>query len=249
MKIAESMALVGSLQFGLSGPLDCHVYALRGPQGVALIDAGAGTATDEILRNVSTDICGERISAVLITHCHLDHCGGAADLRTRTGCRVYASDISRNTLEQGDEELAGLREARELGMYPPETRLKSCKVDVCVSDGETFEAAGLKFRAIRVRGHSPDMHCYLVQVQDRKWLFSGDAVFYGGVLGVINASGSTMDGYRADLSKLAGLNIHGLFPGHGLFTLSGGQDHLDCAIEQTRKGFLGRQIGQGDLLF
>jgi hypothetical protein len=34
-----------------------------------------------------------------------------------------------------------------------------------------------------------------------------------------------------------------------LFTLSGGQRHLDCAVEQVRKGFLGRQIGQGDLFF
>jgi hypothetical protein len=58
-----------------------------------------------------------------------------------------------------------------------------------------------------------------------------------------------MDGYRADLHKLTGLAVDGLFPGHGLFTLCGGQRHLDCAVEQTHKGFVGRQIGQGDLIF
>lgn len=43
MRICDPLAIVGSLQFGLSGPLDCHVYAMRGPTGVVLIDSGAGT--------------------------------------------------------------------------------------------------------------------------------------------------------------------------------------------------------------
>jgi len=58
-----------------------------------------------------------------------------------------------------------------------------------------------------------------------------------------------MEGYRSDIGKLAGLGVDGLFPGHGMFTLSGGQRHLDVAIEQVQKGFLTRQIGQGDAIF
>jgi len=42
MRISHSLALVGSLQFGVSGPVDGHVYALRGPSGIVLIDAGGG---------------------------------------------------------------------------------------------------------------------------------------------------------------------------------------------------------------
>jgi hypothetical protein len=74
-------------------------------------------------------------------------------------------------------------------------------------------------------------------------------VFYGGTLGMINAPGSDMAGYRSDLHKLADLAADGLFPGHGLFTLRGGQGHLACAIEQSRRGPLPRQIAQGDLIF
>ena len=100
-----------------------------------------------------------------------------------------------------------------------------------------------------MRGHSPDAFCYLTRSLGSPWLFCGDVVFYGGVLGVINAEGSGMEGYRANLCKLSGLNVEGLFPGHGLFTLRGGQRHLDYAIEQSRKGFLGPQIGQEGGLF
>jgi hydroxyacylglutathione hydrolase len=249
MRIGDALAVVASLQFGLSGPLDCHVYALRGTSGIVLIDAGAGTHNDQLLQNLSIDFSSSSVAALLITHCHMDHCGGAAEIRDRTGCKTVAPELCRETLQTADEGASGLRVAREQGIYPPELRLRPCPVDVTVTDGETFTVAGIEFTALHVRGHSSDAHCYLTRYQGRGWLFTGDVVFYGGVLGVINAEGSGMEGYRADIGKLAGLNVDGLFPGHGLFTLSGGQRHLDCAIEQTRKGFVGRQIGQGDLIF
>lgn len=241
--------MAASLQFGLAGLLDCHVYALRGEKGVVLIDAGAGDSSVPLLENVKKEFAGEKIVALLITHAHLDHCGGAGAIREASGCQVIAPFMSRGILESGDEEASGLRRAREQGLYPPEFRLHACRVDREVRDLEKFEAGGIEFTALHVRGHSPDGFCYYTQMGSQKWLFSGDSVFYGGVLGVINADGSGMEGYRQDLSKLGGLGIDGLFPGHGIFTLRDGQRHIDCALQQLEKGFLGRQIGQGELLF
>lgn len=249
MRIVDNLAVVASLQFGISGPFDCHVYALRGPTGVVLVDAGAGTHTELILRNVARHFPDSAVSALLLTHAHMDHCGGAAEIRQATNCRVIAPAPSASTLERGDEEAIGLRAAREQGVYPRDLRFRPCPVDDAVQDRQEFVAGGIGFTAVHVRGHSRDAHCFLVNAGKTTWLFTGDVVFYGGVLGVINAEGSGMEGYRADLRKLAGLRVDGLFPGHGLFTLSAGQRHLDCAIEQAGKGFVGRQIGQGDLIF
>lgn len=249
MRICDGLAMVGSGQCGLSAAWDCHVYALRGARGIVLIDAGCGRGSGRILHNLADEWPGEPVVALLLTHCHMDHCGGAAAIRRQTGCRVFAPEASRAILERGDAEASGLRRAREQGLYPPELELAPCPVDVAVRDGETFEAAGLTWTPIHVRGHSPDAHCYLLRSGDAHWLFAGDVVFHGGLLGVINAAGSGMDGYRADLHKLGALGVDGLFPGHGLFTLQGGQRHLDAAIAQASQGFLGRQIGQWDLLF
>jgi hypothetical protein len=48
---------------------------------------------------------------------------------------------------------------------------------------------------------------------------------------------------------LAGLGVDVLLAGHGLFTLAGGQRHIDMAREELSKGFVPRTIGQGDLIF
>jgi len=241
--------MVGSLQYGLSGPMDCHVYAVRGPEGVVLIDSGAGTHTETLLSNVREEFAGERVKALLLTHAHLDHCGGAAAMRERTGCTVITSELTLPIIESGDEEASGLRAARLQGTYPAEMRLSPCAVSLSFADGGQFEAAGIPFRAIHVRGHSRDSFCFLARIDGRDSIFAGDVVFYGGVLGVINVEGSGMEGYRSDLHKLQGLGIEGFFPGHGLFAITGGQRHIDKAIEQTKKGFIPRQIGQGELLF
>jgi hydroxyacylglutathione hydrolase len=248
MRIRDSLALIASLQFGLGGPFDCHVYAIRGPKGLVLIDSGAGTNTDQLLLQLAADLPGGNVTTLLLTHCHLDHCGGAAAIRAATGCSVIAPEASRSIVESADEEGSGLRVAREQGIYPPEFRFAPCTIDVGLHDLQKFSAAGLEFTAIQVRGHSPDAFVYLTNSLGPTWLFCGDVVFCGGVLGVINAAGSGMDGYRSDLHKLRGLNVDGLFPGHGLFTLRGGQQHLDRAIAQLDRGFLGRQIGQEGLL-
>lgn len=249
MRLSSSLALVASFQFGVSGHFDCHVYAVRGPDGIVLIDAGAGTHTDVLLANLRFDLGADNIETLIVTHGHLDHCGGAASIRAKTNCRVIATEYTRQILEQGDEEASGLRLARSQGLYTPDFRFAPCEVTKTVSDGEQFEAGGLSWKVIRVRGHSEDSACFLAQVDGKLSLFSADVIFYGGVLGVINAEGSGMSGYRADLRKLSNLGIEGMFPGHGLFTLRSGQRHIDVAIEHLEQGFVPRQIGQGDLIF
>ncbi|MPY87039.1 MAG: MBL fold metallo-hydrolase [Luteitalea sp.] len=249
MRIHDSLSLLASMQFGLGGPRDGHVYAVAGPEGGVLVDSGAGTDTGRILQVLAEDLPGLAVRALLLTHYHLDHCGGAAELREATGCEVFGPEPCRFILEQADEAASGLKAARDQGVYPADFRLRACEVTRPIRDGETFTAAGRQFTAIHVRGHCREASCYLTRMDGAAWLFTGDAVFYGGVLGVINAEGSGMDGYRADLHKLGGLGVDGLFPGHGLFTLRNGQRHIDCAITQAAGGFLGRQVGQGDLLF
>lgn len=249
MRVNSRLALIGSLQFGISGPLDCHVWAIRGGDGVVVVDAGGGTHTERILANLAADFGEAPVVALVLTHSHPDHCFGAAAIAEAAGCRVFAPEPSREILETGDAVRCGLRLAQQRGVYPADFQFRACKVDRAFRDGDTIEPGGLRITTLRVRGHSQDSFCLLLETGGERWLFSGDAVFYGGVLGVTNIEGSGMEGYRADLPKLAGLGVDAFLPGHGLFTMREGQRHIDAAIGQAAKNFMPRQIGQWDLLF
>jgi hydroxyacylglutathione hydrolase len=249
MRILPKLALAASGQIGLSARWDCHVWAVRAPAGVVLIDAGSGYGPAALDDRVAEAFPEAAVRAVLLTHSHADHCGGAARLRRRYGCAVIVPAVSRTAIETGDELASGLAAARASGSYPEDLRLEPCPVDSTFRHGEAIDIAGQRFQAIQVRGHAPDSFCLFAEIDGLRVLFSGDVVFYGGVLGVINAPGSGMGGYLEDLPRLADLRIDALLAGHGLFTLAHGQRHVDAAIAQCRSGFLPRMIGQWDLVF
>lgn len=250
MRITDQIYIVASLQLGISGRWDSHVYLVKGKDGLVLIDAGGGTDGDTILENIRREgFDPDNIKALLLTHNHFDHSCGAGELREKTGCKVYLSHKTRNLLEHGTAEEAGLDRAIEQGVYPKGFQYRNCVVDGAVHDGDVIEAAGLNFKAIGIEGHSPDSICYLLEIDGRRNLFCGDVLFYGGIIGLINAPGSTMDGYRKDLGKLSDLNIDGLFPGHYMFTVTGGQRHINAAIEQCGRSSIPQTIGNYGVIF
>ncbi len=250
MRITDKIYLVGSLQLGISGRWDSHVYLVKGTEGSVLIDAGGGTDGEIILENIRNEgVDPKDIKALLLTHIHFDHACGAAEIREKTGCKVYLSSKTKHLLENATEDEIGLGLAKQQGIYPEWFQFRNCVVDEVVNDGDVIESAGLKFEAIGVEGHSPDSICYLTEIDGKRNLFAGDVLFYGGVIGLINAPGSTMDGYRQDLEKLANLNINGFYPGHYLFTVNGGQQHIDAAIEQCKKGSIPQTVGQLGVIF
>lgn len=249
MRVTPWLYLVGSRQFGLSSRYDCHIYALRSAAGVLLIDAGSGLEHDQVMANLRAEFDDLSRGTILLTHRHPDHMCGTARLAGELGWPVAASIYTAPMLAAGDEEACGLTGAQAKGGYPAELRLPACPVALTFDDGQALELEGFRIRSIRVRGHSDDSFAYLFEQDGKRCLVSGDIVFYGGVVGMINTPDSSLHGYREDLPKLAGLGIDVLLPGHGLFTLAGGQRHIDVAQQELDKGFVPRCIGQGDLIF
>lgn len=241
--------MAAGLQYGLAGAFDCNVYAVLGPGGVVLIDAGGGVDSERLAERVRWSFPNQPVSGLILTHGHPDHAAGAASIQRTFGCPVYAPALCARAISNGDELALGLTAGKSAGVYPEEFTLQPCPVDRTINDGDTFTLGGLSFLAIRVRGHSPDSTAYLVSVEERRCLFAGDIVFYGGVLGLINAEGSDLAGYRSDFPRLRALDVDSLFPGHGLFTLRGGQRHINAALERIAGNFLPRMVGQWDLIF
>jgi hydroxyacylglutathione hydrolase len=234
VRLTQRISVVGggATGLGISHFLDPNVYLLSGGEELALVDAGAGWGEDRILDNVrSLGYEPERIKHIFLTHAHADHAGGAASLAERLGAQVYLSELEREALATADEEALGLSIARRNGFYPEDYRLHPCKVDVTLRGDERLRCGDLELVVIPTPGHSTGSVCFLVDTGEGAALFAGDTVFAGGRISLIVAPGSDLLAMQVSVAHLGGLNVASLLPGHGLFPLKGGQEHIDQAIE------------------
>lgn len=246
MRITPSIHIVGSTAFGLTGGNDCHIFLIEGPDGIFLIDAGNGYDTEGLIKNINDEGFNPRdISHILITHHHTDHARGARAFRDAFGCKVWIGEnTGHHLLQQGTDEELGVLYAKEHGMYPQDYVYIHCPVDRGVGDGDRLTVAGLEILAINSIGHSLDSICYQVELDGRRCLFSGDVLYDGGVIGLLNFPMSSLADYQVGLPKLAGLGIEALFPAHGMFTLSNGQATIDLALRQLDSIFVPHSVKQ-----
>ena len=235
MRIIRDVYMVGSGQIGLSNAYDCHVYLLDGGTELALIDAGVGLSPERIISNIRAEGLSEGdVSHLLLTHSHADHAGGCAALKALTGVKVVCVETEGRLLETGSDEETGLDVARRSGLYPEDYAFQHTTPDRIVGHGDAFRVGRYGVQVIEVPGHSLGSTCYLVDMNGYTVLFSSDVVFHGGAIGLGNWPGSSLDAYRRHIGRLAGLSVDALLPGHFLWTVAGGQEHLDTAVANLR---------------
>ena len=171
-----------------------------------------------------------QVMGILLTHVHADHAGGARALSEALGAEVFASEAESVQLAQGTDETLGLARAKHSGVYPADYQFPHHRATV-VADGWHVETDNWRLRAVVAPGHSIGSTSYVLEGASGRDLFSGDTVFWGGKLGLLNCWGSSPEAYRDSFGRLAELQITGLYPGHFLFAVSDGQRHLDDAVE------------------
>lgn len=79
-----------------------NAHLLMGPSGGLLIDAGLEGDVEALIEELkSNEIALESIKAIVITHGHADHAGGAAQLKALTGAQIIAGAGDRPMLASG----------------------------------------------------------------------------------------------------------------------------------------------------
>ena len=203
--ITEEIYQVGGQ--GLTASEDAAIYAIVLPGHAALIDAGCGDGTDRLLRNLeSTGISREQVRYLLLTHCHYDHTGGAADLRARLKCPVVAHELDAPFIETGNDEVTG---ATWYG-----ASLTPCTVDLKLTGPEQeLDLDGTPIRAVHIPGHSPGSLAYVMASRGGKVVFAQD------VHGPLHPSLlSSREDYLVSLQRLLDLDADILCEGHfGVF--------------------------------
>jgi glyoxylase-like metal-dependent hydrolase (beta-lactamase superfamily II) len=192
---------------GFTSPEDAAVYLILFGSEAALVDAGTGAETDRLFRNIaSCGVAPEAVRLLLLTHCHFDHTGGAAEVRERSGCRIVTHEREAPFLEEGDDRVtAALWYGRHLSPLPVDERIEGAQGVIRMS--------GREILAIHIPGHSPGSMAFLVESDGQRILFGQD------VHGPLDESLlSEEEAYRQSLERLAGLDADILCEGHyGVF--------------------------------
>lgn len=144
------------------GPLQCNcsIFGDEQTREAMVVDPG-----DEIaeIRNI---LARHRLSvkAIVITHAHIDHIGGAAKLKALTGAPVYMNEKDQPLYDHLDAQAAWL------GMEPPERT----RIDVAAHEGDTLTIGQTGFEILHTPGHS--------QGSISLWIPSGNKVIAGDTL-------------------------------------------------------------------
>lgn len=162
---------------------------LVGDKEMVLIDSGYNDekSIETILQEFKS-LGDRKLTHILITHCHLDHYGGAAAIKKATGALVVAHKENAPLVnEEAGQEL----------------------IDLSVEDGHTIELAGTSLQIIHTPGHSPGDIC--VFMPEEKVLFTGDTIVGTGTV-VVDGD---MVQYMESLHSLMRYDAKMICPGHG----------------------------------
>lgn len=192
---------------GISHVDDAACYVVESAGELVMIDAGAGGRTDQIVRNMERlGLDPRNLKWIVLTHCHIDHIGGARELREKFGAKIAIHELDAPPVEEGDL-------ARTAASWYGR-RLSPLNMDLKFSGPEGELKVGEDvLHLLHTPGHTPgSLVCYLDR-EGKRVLFGQD--IHGPFL---SAFGSDIDEWRNSMHLLLGLNIDILCEGHfGIF--------------------------------
>ncbi len=181
---------------------DGCVYLLNFGE-LTLIDTGAGWSVDKIINNVQRlGLNCKDLSRILLTHCHIDHVGGAPEIKRRFGSKIYIHKLDAPSVENGDPILTAAN------WY--QTTFPATPVDVKFNLSEEILTIGQqKTVCLHTPGHTPGSICIYLDKDGKRILFGQD--LHGPIL---KEFGSNLEDYGRSTKKLLDLDADILCEGH-----------------------------------
>jgi hydroxyacylglutathione hydrolase len=162
---------------------------------------------------------GLRVKAIVITHAHIDHIGGAAKLKAATGAPVLMNQADQELYDHLDVQ------ASWLGLETP----SHTDIDDAARDGDVLTLGPTEFRVLHTPGHTQGSISLWIPGENK--LIAGDTLFRDSIGRTDLPGGNPRQILRSIEDKLLGLPEETIVvPGHGPNTTIG--------LEKERNPFL-----------
>jgi hydroxyacylglutathione hydrolase len=185
---------------------NCSIFGDEQSREAVVIDPG-----DEIQRILAIlEKHQLRVKAIVITHAHIDHIGGAAKLKAATGAPVYMNANDQPLSEHLDTQAAWL------GMATPE----QTNIDVNAREGEKIALGPAEFHVLHTPGHTQGSISLWIPSENK--LIAGDTLFFDSIGRTDLPGGDYEQILRSIHDKLLPLDdTAAVIPGHGSNTTIG----------------------------
>jgi len=164
-RIVENVYQVGGA--AISDVRDGAIYLLDFGE-LILIDSGAGIGFEQTIRNIEmVGFNPSDIMAVILTHCHMDHIGGATLFRQNFGSQIVMHALDTEIIERGDQHMTA---AWCFGIYlhpfPIDVKLRGSKGQL------SFDNYTVNW--VHIPGHTPGSIAIYFDIGGKRILFGQD---------------------------------------------------------------------------
>ena len=185
---------------------NCSIFGDEQTREAIVIDPG-----DEI-RSILLVLAKHqlRVKAIVITHAHIDHIGGAQKLKAATGAPVYMNANDQELYDHLDMQ------AGWLGMETPERT----EIDVAAREGDSLTLGPAEFHILHTPGHTQGSISLWIPAENK--VIAGDTLFLDSIGRTDLPGGDHRQILRSIHEKLLPLPEDAVvIPGHGPNTTIG----------------------------
>lgn len=163
------------------GKLSNNIYAVADDDELVVFDPGMPSDLRRLVERIkSLGRSPKDVTAIVLTHFHVDHAGCAAELQRISDARIYIHAEDAPYL-QGEKHIPSVFKAGVQGralMVLPKTvekysQVPPVKADVSFSHGDVLPILG-GLEAYHAPGHTPGSACFLSR--EKGALFTGDVI-------------------------------------------------------------------------
>jgi glyoxylase-like metal-dependent hydrolase (beta-lactamase superfamily II) len=184
-----------------------NVLLFDSDESATLVDTGYISHREQTLALVQSALEGRKLTLILNTHLHSDHCGGNAHLQRATGARIAIPPGHADAVARWDEDRLSFRATGQ--------ECERFASDDVLRPGTTVRMGGRDWQVFAAPGHDP--HSIVLWDAADRVLISADALWqhgFGAIFPEIEGdSGFAEQGAMLDL--IAGLDPKLVIPGHG----------------------------------